>query len=278
MNSISRWMSLFLVALSALASEGELRIGLSPSGEKKARLEANIELCASVLSGKRDEKWGELSGAERSEALGAVAWSKAEAKLREKAVRELAKQSPSDDKDGVGLKSLASVAVAEGDGNLRALARKALVARGDDERTAKMLVTAMQIDDALIKANTLEAMKELGGPRVLEVIIEHWKQYWGPSARDHIFIGQQRSYIADYDISGNSYDPVIRSFMTGVVLDAKVLQVEADVYYVWIREVAGAHKLEKDPVVWEKWVKKNEPLLVRQAEANRMGAVEFFKE
>src|SRR5947207_2280889 len=83
---------------------------------------------------------------------------------------------------------------------------------------AKMLVTAMQIDDALIKANTLEAMKELGGPRVLEVIIEHWKQYWGPSARDHIFVGQQRSYIADYDISGDSYDPVVRSFMTGVVL------------------------------------------------------------
>lgn len=269
---------LFLLALGAFAADGELRIGLSPSGEKKARFDANVELCVAALGGKRDEKWGELSGSERSEALGAVAWSKAESKLREKAIRELARQSPSDDKDAAGLKSLASVAVAEGDGNLRALARKALVARGDDKRTAKMLVGAMQIDDALIKANTLEAMKELGGPRVLEVIIEHWKTYWGPSARDHIFVGTQRSYVADYEISGDSYDPVVRSFMTGVVLDAKVLQVEADVYYVWVREVAGAQKLGNDPLVWEKWVKKNGPLLVRQAEANRAGAVEFFKE
>ncbi len=39
--------------------------------------------------------------------------------------------------------------------------------------------------------------------------------------RSHIMVAQQRSYIADYDVSGAVFDPVIRSFLVGVVLDVK---------------------------------------------------------
>ncbi|GMV80094.1 MAG: hypothetical protein AMXMBFR7_12780 [Planctomycetota bacterium] len=39
--------------------------------------------------------------------------------------------------------------------------------------------------------------------------------------RAHIMVAQQRSYIADYDVSGAVFDPVIRAFLIGVVLDVK---------------------------------------------------------
>ncbi|HYF49479.1 MAG TPA: hypothetical protein VEJ63_08740, partial [Planctomycetota bacterium] len=39
--------------------------------------------------------------------------------------------------------------------------------------------------------------------------------------RSHILVAQQRSYIRDYDISGAVFDPVISSFLTGVVLEVK---------------------------------------------------------
>jgi type II secretory pathway component GspD/PulD (secretin) len=39
--------------------------------------------------------------------------------------------------------------------------------------------------------------------------------------RAHIVVARQRAYIADYDISGGVYDPVIRTILTGSVLDVK---------------------------------------------------------
>ena len=39
--------------------------------------------------------------------------------------------------------------------------------------------------------------------------------------RAHILVAQQRSYIKDYDVSGAVFDPVISSFLTGVVLEVK---------------------------------------------------------
>ncbi len=136
----------------------------------------------------------------------------------------------------------------------------------------------MNVDDPLIKNNAIEAMKDIGGPRVFVVIVEHWKEIWGPSARSSVFFGTQRSYIADYDVSGNALDPVVKSFLTGVGLDVKVLEVEADVYYYWIREVTGERKLPNDPAAWEKWIKKNDALLAKQQEKNKADAIAALKE
>jgi hypothetical protein len=121
-------------------------------------------------------------------------------------------------------------------------------------------------------------MKDIGGPRIFEVIVEHWKEIWGASPRDHTFIGQQRSYIADYDVSGNSYDPVVKTFMTGVVLDAKVIKVEADLYYVWIRDVTGERNVAKDPAAWERWIAKENTRLAKEAEKLRDQAAKLFTE
>jgi len=49
--------------------------------------------------------------------------------------------------------------------------------------------------------------------------------------RAHMFIAEQQSYIADYEISGDSWDPVIRQFLQGVVFDVKPI-VSADRRYI----------------------------------------------
>jgi hypothetical protein len=259
------------------ASADSIRIGLSKDAAKKARLDEHVQLFKSIAAGNSHarENWDELKPEEQNNALAAIAWSKDDARTREQAIRKLARLSPSSDPNSNGVTALASVAVAEGDGSLRALARKALTAR-DDKRAASLLVSALNFDDALIKSNTIEALNEIGGPRVFEVIIEHWKEIWGASPRDHVFIGTQRSYIADYDISGNSYDPVVKTFMTGVVLDTKIVKVEGDVYYVWMRELTGERKLPNDPAAWQRWVKKEEPRLVKLAEKKKAEAVDYF--
>jgi type II secretory pathway component GspD/PulD (secretin) len=46
-----------------------------------------------------------------------------------------------------------------------------------------------------------------------------------------MFIAEQQSYIADYEISGDSWDPVIRQFLQGVVFDVKPI-VSADRRYI----------------------------------------------
>ncbi|MBE7462432.1 MAG: hypothetical protein HS116_02960 [Planctomycetes bacterium] len=49
--------------------------------------------------------------------------------------------------------------------------------------------------------------------------------------RAHMFLARQQSYIADYEISGDSYDPIIRQFLVGVVLDVRPT-VSSDRRYV----------------------------------------------
>jgi len=39
--------------------------------------------------------------------------------------------------------------------------------------------------------------------------------------RAHMFVARQQSYVADYNISGDSYEPVIQQFLVGVVLDVR---------------------------------------------------------
>ena len=49
--------------------------------------------------------------------------------------------------------------------------------------------------------------------------------------RASMFIARQQSYVSDYEISGDSYDPVVRQFLVGVVLDVKPI-VSSDRRYV----------------------------------------------
>jgi len=257
-------------------NDGDMRIGLSPDAIKRAEHFEQLKMYRRAVEGDATARaaWKEKSPPERAALLSDLALNAETSPARTQAVKDLARISNSDDPKALGLVALARVAVADGDGSLRELARKGLAARGD-ERAPKILVSALRAEDPLVRANAAAAMKAIGGPRIFEVIIEHWKESWGASGRSNAFFGNVRSYVADYDISGDSYDPVVRSFITGVVIDAKVLRVESDVYYVTIREVTPFENVNpgKDPVAWQNWVQQEKARLTEDAAKKRAHAV-----
>lgn len=256
--------------------DGDLRIGLSPAAVKRAEHFEQLKVYRHAVEGdsKSRTAWNELSAPERATLLSELALNKESTPARTQAVKDIAHLSNSDDPKALGLVALARVAVADGDGSLRDLARKGLAARGD-ERAPRILATALRAEDPLVRANAAAAMKAIGGPRVFEIIIEHWKETWGTSGRSNAFFGNVRSYVADYDISGDSYDPVVRSFLTGSVIDAKVLRVESDVYYATIREVTPFENINlgNNPGAWQNWVQQERARLAEDAAKKRAQAV-----
>ncbi|MBN1808183.1 MAG: hypothetical protein JW909_03880 [Planctomycetes bacterium] len=49
--------------------------------------------------------------------------------------------------------------------------------------------------------------------------------------RAHMFVAEQQAYVADYDVSGGTYDPIVRQFLQGVVFEVKPI-VSADRRYI----------------------------------------------
>jgi hypothetical protein len=264
---------------AALASDqsymgGDLEFHLKPDAALKAQRKEQLDLYRNAVAGDAEaaKAWQALKPALRTALLAELAATKEESAARTSAIRELARLSPSDDPEGLALLALVRVAAAEGDGTLRSVARMGLVAR-DDARVPAWLLHVVEHSDELVRANSVAALKAIGTPRVFEVIIEHWKEIWGASPRDHCFFGTMRSYISNYEISGSTYDPVVRNFFTGVVLDGKVLKVEGDLYFITIREVAPEEvKLPNDPAAWEKWLQQERGKLEKLAEARRREA------
>jgi hypothetical protein len=267
-------------AADAPAPGNPLQIKLKPDAARAKERAEQLGLYRRAVAGDADatQAWQALKPALRVSLLAEFAVSTGQSPARARCLRELAVLSPSEDPDGVALKALARVAVAEADGAQRELARNGLAARGD-VRATHWLVHALRSDDLFARANAAETLKAIGGPKVYEVIIEHWRETWGASPRSHCFFGNVRSYVADYDISGDSYDPVVRSFLTGVCLDAKVLRVERDIYYITIREVAGGDaNLPNRPDAWARWVKQERARLAKEAEEKQQAAAYALRE
>jgi hypothetical protein len=256
------------------ASEG-LNIAATPAAAKKAEREAKIGLYRQSVSGDKESKksWEALKSDLRISLLSELAVAGEESPARTSAIRQLTSISPAEDPKGEAVAALATVAVSEKDGSLRALARNGLAADRDD-RAPKLLVDGLAKEDELARGNAADALRAIGGPRVFEVIIEHWRESWGAGARAHCVFARQQSYVADYNINGDAYDPEVRSFMEGVCLDVKSLKIERDVYYKIIREVAPDDvKVGANPDAWERWVNRERPKLAQDADKKREAAL-----
>lgn len=256
------------------ADEG-MNIAATPNAAKKAERDAKIGLYRQSVSGDKDAKksWEALQSTLRTSLLAELALTNEETPARTSAIRQLSGISPSDDPKGEAVSALATVAVAEKDGSVRALARNGLAADRDD-RAPKLLADGLAKDDDLIRANAADALRAFGGPKVFEVIIEHWRETWGAGGRANCFFARQQAYVAGYNINGDSYDPEVRTFLEGVCLDVKSLKVERDIYYKTIREIAPDDvKIGANPDAWEKWLNKERPKLAQDAEKKRDAAL-----
>lgn len=249
-------------------SRDELTISRSPKGKEQAELrEAMLanDLFRKSVAGDAaaTERWDRLAVSERVGAL-ARASENARRPLRKRALEELAKISEdglTDDARAQQRQALARATVHEPIDEMREAARKAWVdsAKQDGKKAAEEMGNALDLENPTEKQRAFQALREVGGNGVLEVLITKITMKWGKFPRSHMIVGSQRSYISDYDVSGATYDPVVKSILTGVVFDVQITEVEVTKYIVEeLRHLGADDDTLKHPNAWKDFVKKQE--------------------
>ena len=259
----------------AAPEAGEFQIKLTPDAAREAERLQTLDLYRRTLKGDSEarQNWEALKQPLRVSLLAELVLRNEKSDARVQAIRDLAHLNATGDAEGKGIAALARAAVVE-EGSIRDLARKALSARNDSRILRPLADVAMRHQDAQFRANAVAALDAIGGPPVFEVVIERWQEVSGPGPRSHMVIGQTRSYVSNYNISGDSYDPVVRNFITGVVLDTKVLSTERDIYMVTLTQIAGADVKAPDNLAgWKQWVDKERPRLVKEAAEKHRSAL-----
>ncbi len=246
-----------------------LDIALSDSGKKSAQTkERNLDLdqFRKMAHGNEDglRAWSGLSAGRRVQVL-VLALEGGSEVLRRKAVTELRVAMTAElgeEAYGVAIRALAQAAVRERLDEVREQAYRAWqgIARGEGPQ-AKQAIGEMgkglDLGNPIEKKRVFDALKEIGGKDVLEVMITKITTTWGQGPRGHIMIAHQRSYIADYDVSGAVFDPVIRSFLVGVVLDNQAMQIKMIRYVIDELRRLGAREAEQaDPRLWQAFIEK----------------------
>ncbi|MCW8131562.1 MAG: hypothetical protein KIS92_14530 [Planctomycetota bacterium] len=245
---------------------GALTIARSPKGQEQADLRAAMlanELFRKSVEGDAEatRRWDGLTIIERAGAL-ARASENAHRPLRKRALEELARMSEdgmTEEARTLQRRALARAAVHEPIDEIREAARNGWLqtARRDGPKAAEEMGEALDLDHPAEKRRAFENLRELGGNGVLEVLITKVTLKWGKFPRSHMVIGSQRSYISDYDVSGSAYDPVVKSFLTGVVFDVQITEVEVTKYIVeGLRRLGADDDTLKHPNAWKEFVKK----------------------
>lgn len=237
---------------AAASQDQSVSIGLAP---EESRLRAT-DLFRKAASGQEQarEEWRQLKPPLKVLALQRIL-AHAQAPLRQSALQEIRNLSQEDDPGGKILPALVQASLRDTEEPVRQGAWQEVLRR-NDARTPRLLARRLDASDPDERKRAVAGLKALGGPRVFEALVERWRETWGPGPRGYMLVAKQRSYIADYDISGDAYDPVIRQFLEGVVLDVKPLLAYADIYILKaLREVSG-QDFGTDRQAWERWLKE----------------------
>lgn len=253
----------------ALARPAEdITIGFSPRGKAAAEAREDLlvnELFRKTVDGDAQaaERWQKLPLLERVAAL-ARACENAHRPLRRRALEELTALSEdglNDEARSLQRRALALACVRESIDELRKLALQSwqLLAKRDGLKALDEMAAGLDFDSPVEKKRALNALQALGGRETVEVLITKIEMRWGKFPRSHLFIGTQRSYISDYDVSGSAYDPVVRSILSGTVLDVQILEVVITKYIIEeLRRLGADDVVLKDPRQWKEFLKKDE--------------------
>lgn len=141
--------------------------------------------------------------------------------------------------------------------------------------------------DALSSATILkriyaaQALGALGNPYAIAILVTRLTYVWGASNRGFAYIGQQVTYIKDFDIeiAANAAiaNPTEGVVSTGIVQDAKVLKVTRELELVERRVVAGALRdltgadFGENGSAWAAWWKTNRDEVLAKYAAARAG-------
>ncbi len=97
------------------------------------------------------------------------------------------------------------------------------------------------------RIGAMRALEELPSVKAIPILLGSARLTWSGGGRSFFFQGEERAYVADYElISGGTgfsivevADPVISKVTTGVVLDVKVRRVEMEARIRTLRKIVG---------------------------------------
>ena len=147
---------------------------------------------------------------------------------------------------------------------------------------AQIVVKALLVPAAEIPATAVldaAALAKILGPQGSAAAVAAPRVVCFNGQLSHARSGSTFNYLRDYDVAGAVYDPVIKSFLTGVALDLKVQHIEGDLYHYAIREVtANEVKIGNDADAWQVWLTNNRARLAEEALKKHEDAVAELKE
>ncbi len=246
-----------------------LTIGLSPSGEAKKSFEERQHLLDLFRRSTKGEEGAQRKWERQDAGVKVLALAQILESGQEVYRRRAAKELPQELTTRLGAKekdaarhALIRAALHDSVMEIREQAREAwlAIARGKDPdagEAVREMGEGLDLKNPLEQRRVFDALKALGGGEVAEVLITKTVQRWGKGPRNHIMIARQRSYIADYDVSGAVFDPVIRSFLVGVVLDSQIMQIEMVHWLIEELQRMGAQEaVLKNPNAWQEFLKR----------------------
>jgi HEAT repeat protein len=97
-------------------------------------------------------------------------------------------------------------------------------------------------NEALVSIQGAKALAALGDMRGVDVILRKVSLALGEAGRANIMVGQQNSYIQDFDVeiaqAAAIGDPIVQTIRDGIILDVKVLGGSGE---GWIVQQRGAY-------------------------------------
>ncbi len=130
----------------------------------------------------------------------------------------------------------------------------------------KPFTKALFSQSQAVRMNAAEGLGGLGGPVAVEYLVRRLQSAGGLGIRNHIAVGRQFSYVADFDVeiaqAAQIGDPIVGTLREGVMLDTRVLgvveqwtEIERRVVYGALRRTTG-QEIGQDPVAWKDWWEK----------------------
>ena len=134
----------------------------------------------------------------------------------------------------------------------------------DDPDTALSFLPYVGVKNDFQRVNATRALNVFPDRRAIGPLVETAQAVWAGFGRVHIAQLTQRAYVKDYElVSGGTgmvvqevADPVVDTFMEGVVLDIEVRRVEAVSRAAALQRASG-QRLGANYANWEQWWRQN---------------------
>jgi hypothetical protein len=173
-------------------------------------------------------------------------------------------------KSDAGLAKLVRSSLVDPSATVRDHALHAALASGHPD-LASAYLEAAKVDDESMRLRAYPALAALRDPRAMPALITALTPKPGPVAshgdpklpRSHIFIGEQRAYVRDFDVQiaqgAVIAKPVIGVLQSGVALEAAVAgvvvisHVERVAVVGALKQLSGGKDFGADHVAWATW-------------------------